>query len=680
MSGLKPIFEPSSVAVVGASNNPKKFGNIILRNILDSGFKGRVFAVNPKETEILGQECVNSILHLKEAVDLAVIVIPADLVPRAIGECGQKGVRGAVIISGGFRETGKKGASLERRIIQEGKRYGMRIVGPNCQGVNNPYHPICVSWPLFKLKGEMAIIAQSGTIAIAFTDMACLDKLGISALACLGNKADVDEADLIEYFSEHRGTRVISLYIEGVSRPEKFLRALKGCRKPIVILKSGRTDPGKAAAESHTSSLAGNDQVYDGVLKQHRVYRADTFEEFYDFSKALAYLGRPNGKRLVFITSSGGAAVLAIDIADKIGLDIPPIPNEIKKELRTLVPTGASLNNPIDLTGDGDAEMFKKVAEIVRPYFDTLVYIFGDPIVGVSEIVRMDTSELVIFLGGAEVERRERNLMQKRKIPVFPTPERGIKAFSKLFAQGKILEPVHLKPSYQTKGKEVLVRMVEAFKKKRKKILSEHDAKLFLSTAGIPVTREVLVGSLEEAQKAAADIGYPIVLKGSGPDIIHKTELGLIKLNLRDEADLNKAFSELMNNPRVTLDRLLVQEMVQGDRELIVGLIKDPQFGPCVMFGIGGIYTEIIKDICFRSPPLDHETAHEMIEGIRMREILGNVRGQNAVAKDILLNILLIISTICMEFSDIKEIDINPLKIDKMGELKAVDALVLLQG
>jgi acyl-CoA synthetase (NDP forming) len=433
VSGLKPIFEPSSVAVVGASNNPKKFGNIILRNILDSGFKGKVYPVNPKETKILGLACMNSIQHLKEAVDLAVIVIPADLVPRAMGECGQKGIRGAVIISGGFKETGEKGASLERCIIQEGKRYGMRIVGPNCQGVNNPYHPICASWPLFKLKGEMAIIAQSGTIAIAFTDMACLDQLGISALACLGNKADVDETDLIEYFSEHQGTRVISLYIEGVSRPEKFLRALKGCRKDIVILKSGRTDQGRVAAESHTSSMAGNDRVFDGVLKQNRVHRADSFEEFYDFSKALAYLNRPKGRRVVFITSSGGAAVLAIDLADKIGLEIPSIPDDIKGKLKAFVPAGASLNNPIDLTGDGDALMFIKAAEIVRPMFDTLVYIFGDPIVGVSDIVKQDESELVIFLGGAEVERKERNLMQKRKVPVFPTPERGIKAFSKLF-------------------------------------------------------------------------------------------------------------------------------------------------------------------------------------------------------------------------------------------------------
>jgi acetyltransferase len=278
----------------------------------------------------------------------------------------------------------------------------------------------------------MAIIAQSGTVAIAFADWSSLDQLGFSALVSMGNKADVDEADLIDYFSEHKGTRVISLYIEGVSHPEKFLNALKQCRKPIVILKSGRTQRGKVAAESHTSSLAGNDDVFEGVLKQNRVYRADTFEEFYDFSKAIAYLRRPGGKRVVFVTSSGGAGVLAIDAADKMGLEVAPIPQDIRNLLREFVPAGASVNNPVDLTGDGDAPMFKRVADIVRPNFDTVIYVFGDPIEGASDIVPSDASELVIFMGGADIERKEKTLMQKNKIPVFPTPERGIKAYSQL--------------------------------------------------------------------------------------------------------------------------------------------------------------------------------------------------------------------------------------------------------
>ncbi|OGP89970.1 MAG: CoA-binding protein [Deltaproteobacteria bacterium RBG_16_48_10] len=432
MNGLKPIFEPSSVAVIGASNNPKKFGHIILKNILDSGFRGKISPVNPKEKEILNLKCTDSPANLKEAVDLAVLAIPAELVPKAIRECGQKGVRGAVVISGGFREAGEKGTELEKSLVSEARRYEMRIIGPNCQGVNNPYHPICASWPLFTLRGEIAILAQSGTIAIAFADWTSLDHLGFSALVSMGNKADVDEADLIDYFSHHGGTRVISLYIEGISHPQKFLKALRDCRKPIAILKSGRTGRGKIAAEAHTSSLAGNDEIFDGLLKQNRIYRAETFEEFYDLAKALAYLQRPSGKRVAFITSSGGAAVLAIDTADKLGLEVPTLTNEMKDQLRKIVPAGASVNNPVDLTGDGDAPMFKKVADLVRPHFDTVVYVFGDPIEGASEIVRSDANELVIFMGGAEVERTEKTLMQKRKIPVFPTPERGIKAYSQL--------------------------------------------------------------------------------------------------------------------------------------------------------------------------------------------------------------------------------------------------------
>lgn len=431
MNGLKTLFEPSSVAVIGASNQPHKFGHIILRNILQSGFPGRVVPVNPKEREILGLACIPSMADLPP-VDLAVVVIPAEGVPQALAECAERGVRGAIIISGGFRETGERGAGLERAVAEVGRSSGMRIIGPNCQGVNNPHHPICASWPLITMKGEMAVIAQSGTVATAFADWAGLDGLGISALVSMGNKADVDEADLIAYFSAHTGTRVISLYLEGVNRPERFLQALKECRKPLVLLKSGGTRRGKLAAESHTSSLSGDDRVFEGLLRQHRVHRAETFEEFYDFSKALAYLARPGGRRMVFITSSGGAAVLAIDAADRLGLEAPPVPREVEKELRKHAPSGASLRNPIDLTGDGDAPLFKKMADIVRPHFDTVAYLFGDPIQGASEIIRPEADELVVFMGGAEVERREVALIQRKKIPVFPTPERGVRAFSRL--------------------------------------------------------------------------------------------------------------------------------------------------------------------------------------------------------------------------------------------------------
>lgn len=432
MKGLQLVFQPRSVAVIGASKNPRKFGNIILRNILESGYKGTVYPVNPKEEEILGKRCSKSIRDINEEVDLAVVVVPAEYVPRAVADCGEKGVAGTVIISGGFRESGPKGVELERQIVIESKRFGLRIIGPNCQGISNLHHPICASWPLFTKRGSIAVISQSGTVATAFADWASLDDLGISALVSMGNKADVDEADLIDYFSTHEGTKVIALYLEGTQSPTKLLRSCSNCSKPIVVLKSGRSNQGKIAAESHTSSLAGNDELFQGILKQHRIRRADTFEDFYDLSKAIAYLSRPKGNKFVIITSSGGAAVLAIDMADKMNLEIPSVPLEVQASLRQILPRGASVRNPVDLTGDGDSAMFKRAADIVRPYFDTVVYIFGDPIDGASDIVSPRENELVIFMGGAEVERKEKALMQQKGVPVFPTPERGMKAFGRL--------------------------------------------------------------------------------------------------------------------------------------------------------------------------------------------------------------------------------------------------------
>lgn len=436
MSGgpLDVIFRPKRVAVVGASASPEKYGYIILKNILDAAFQGTVYPVNPKAEAILGLPCTKSIADLPEGVDLAVIIIPAKAVPEAIRECGLRSVRAAVIISGGFAESGPDGAALQVQVGAIAREFGVRIVGPNCQGVNNPHHGLCASWPLLTARGEIAVISQSGTVGAALMDWASQERLGVSAFVSLGNRADVDEADLIGHFSGDEATRAIAIYMEGAKEPTKFRRAAAATTKPIVVLKAGRTEHGRRAAESHTRSLAGRDEIYQALFRQLRIHRADTLEELYDAAKALAYLRRPTGRRILIVTSSGGSGILATDAAEAAGFTMPPPPPEVAAELRQILPPHCIVGNPLDLTGDGTAALYRQVLERAASHYDALFVIFGDPIADASQVISRDRTDLVVFLGGAEVERKERELMHLRKIPVFPTPDRGVKALARLVA------------------------------------------------------------------------------------------------------------------------------------------------------------------------------------------------------------------------------------------------------
>lgn len=429
---LQALLQPRSLAVIGASSAPEKYGYIILKNIIDAGFKGTIYPINPKAEEILGLKCYPNVGSLDVAVDLAVIIIPARLVPQTIEECGKKGIRGAIIISGGFAETGPEGEELQKQLVAAAKKYEVRVVGPNCQGVNNPHYNLCASWPLLTQKGRMAVISQSGTVGAALMDWASQEELGVSAFISMGNRADVDEADLIGFFGRDENTRAIAVYIEGVKDAPKFLAAIKKCPKPVVILKAGRTPKGRVAAESHTKSLAGRDEIYQAVFKQNKIHLADTVEELYDFAKAFAYLNKPKGKSVLIVTTSGGAGILATDQAEYENLDLKKLPLPIKEKLQKSLPPHCIVANPLDLTGDANADTFGMVYEAAAKDFDTVLLLFGDPILGASQKATPGANQLVVFLGGAEVERKEKILMHRKGIPVFPTPERGMKALAEL--------------------------------------------------------------------------------------------------------------------------------------------------------------------------------------------------------------------------------------------------------
>ena len=670
MNQLNAIFKPESVAVIGASPSPGKLGYDVLYNLIHAGFAGQIYPVNPKADQILSRPAFKQIGDISPPPDLAVVIIPAKAVPATIDQCGNAGIKAAVVITGGFAEAGEEGEKLQEELAMAARRHGIRVIGPNCQGVNNPHHNLCASWPLLTRKGRMAFISQSGTVGAALMDWASEEHLGVSAFVSLGNRVDVDETDCIQYFSRDPNTEVIALYVEGVKRPGDFQKVLAQATKPVVILKSGRTSRGRVAAESHTKSIAGVDAVYDAIFRKYRVHRADTIEELYDYSKALAYMSKPPGKRLLNITSSGGSAILAIDQAEKLGFQSPPPDTALRERLRAILPSHCSVDNPIDLTGDviGDPTLYSKVIEAAKGDYDTMVIIFGDPIAGASKVVTPGASEVVIFLGGADVEREERLLIHQRGIPVYPTPERGLKAlyqFSR-FESSPVLPP---SPHVSASGLQ---------------LMPASEAVALLDEAGIPVAAARLAQSPEDASAVARAFATPVVLKVASPDIAHKSDVDGIRLNLSTEKEVRTAYHEIMASaknraPQARVQGVTVSPMAEpGGLEVIVGIFTDPQYGPIMMFGLGGIFTEIYRDVQFCLLPASEEELRQTIQSITGYPLLAGVRGR--LPKDIkkLMEIMKRIAQLVIDNPGLDQVDLNPVIVYERGAI-VVDVRIFRQ-
>ena len=662
---LRVFFHPASIAVIGASENPGKYGHEILKNLVEGGFPGALYPINPKSERILGLTCFRNVKDIPDSVDLAVLIIPARLVPQVIQDCGEKGVKGAIIISGGFSEAGPEGEELQKKVARVAAQYGLRLLGPNCQGVNNPYHPMCATWPLLTRKGAVAVISQSGTIGAAMLDWFSLDELGVSSFAGLGNRADLDEIDLIQYFEDDPNTRVIAVYIEGIKNADRFRKVLESLKKPLVVLKSGRTSRGRTAAESHTKSLAGTDAIYSALFRHYGVCRAETTEEFFDFAKGFAYLKPPAGNNILFITTSGGSAILATDTAEQEGLEVTPLPRELSEKLEGIVPTHAIRANPLDLTGDATARMFQEVIEQAGPYYDTLCVIFGDPIVDGSQAVTPGANELIVYLGGAEVERSERLKMHHRGIPVFPTPERAIRTLVQLIPEEK--KASRAKFTYPAATGRTQLSVFESFN--------------FIKSKGFDCIVSRFAESPGKAVHHAHLIGFPISLKIDSPDILHKSDCGGVRLNLQTPHGLRTAYDRMMDqvkthHPTARINGVVVSAMAAPGMEVILGMNRDPQFGPIIIFGLGGIAVELFRDVSMRLLPLDRAEALKMINEIKNASLLKGFRGQQAVDENALADGLLRLAQIAEEHQDIAEIDLNPVFAYPEG-LVVVDARIL---
>lgn len=657
---LDALFKPRSVAMIGASASPGKLGHDILYNLIHAGFDGPIYPVNPKADQLLGLKVFKDIASLPAPPDLAVVVIPSRMVLGAIKECGELGVKAAVVVTGGFAEAGPDGERLQKELAEIAGRYGIRVVGPNCQGINSPHHRLCASWPLITARGRIAFVSQSGTVGAALIDWASQDQLGFSVFVSLGNRADVDEADCIRYFNDDPDTKVIAVYMEGVKRPDFFLESLARAAKPVVILKAGRTVRGRAAAESHTKSLAGDDAIYDAIFNRYKVHRADNLEELYDFAKALAYMDKPAGKRLLHISSSGGAAILAIDEAEKLGFESPAPPKALQRRLRTFLPSHCGVGNPIDLTGDAisDPSLYAKVIDAAKSAYDTSVVIFGDPISGASDIVT-GKGELIVYCGGADVEREETALLHRKGIPVYPTPERGVRALYQLVRFDETRRTVRVQ---HDAASETALNLMPADK-----------AAALLKKYGIDAFDALPAPTSKDAVALAKQYQRPVVLKIASPDVFHKTDVGGVRLNLSTPSEIKGAFEDILRDvrrkaPGARIKGVTVSPMADPDGlEVILGVTRDPQYGPALMFGLGGIFTEIYRDVRFCLLPGAVGEFTKMIRSVRGYPLLSGVRGQPPKDEKALLAIMKALSGLVKDHPEIDQIDLNPILVYKQG-------------
>lgn len=698
MFELKDILHASSIAVVGASANPDKMGHTLLNNIIEGGFEGDIYPINLKEESLLGHKCYKSISEVPGPVDVIVVCVPAGFVPDTLREAGEKGVKGAIIISGGFREIGND--ELEKEVKEAAAQYGIRIIGPNCQGVNYTANRMCATWPVVKTQGAIGLVTQSGTIGAEIELLAEKDGIGVTCFAALGNKLDITEVDFIRFFVEDPNVRVIALNIEGIAEGSGFTDAVREAakKKPVVILKPGRTDAGQVAVASHTKSIAGNDELFSVFCKKYGIIRVNDITEMYDCCKLAAMNDKPADNRLMVVTSSGGSGILATDTAAENGMELPALPESIAAAAAEVLPDQCVLRNPMDVTGDATAERYEIAAGPLCDHMDqfrfgTLMLIFGDPIPGAAQTAarvreKVECGVVVSYLGGGAVQEEEVRQMQADGIPAFPTPERAVKALSYYLqcaasADGQDQADSDAKAGQplQAEAGQAPAGIIEEVKGKQSSLLEPDAMKLFADW-GIPTPRCQLTKSVDEAVAFANEIGYPMVIKISSYDIIHKSDVGGVKTGIADEASLRAAYGAMLKTvqekcPEAAIEGINVMQNLEAGVECIVGMTRDPQFGCAVMFGLGGIFVEVLRDVALQLAPITREEALAMIQKIKGSKLLTGWRGSAPCDLEAVADIIVKVAELSEANEEIRELDINPVFVYEDGAVIA-DARVLL--
>ncbi len=692
------FFCPQSVAVIGASRNEEKLGHGVLKNLLQYGYKGKVYPINPKADEVLGLRAYPSVLDVPGEIDMSVVVVPAPIVARVLEECGQKGVQGVVIITAGFREVGGQGLKEEKRLAEIASRYGMRIIGPNCLGLIDTLCSLNATFsPSMPKRGDIAIMSQSGALLVAILDWAVAQEVGFSRVVSLGNKADVDEVDILEAWGEDPYSKVIAAYLEGVDDGRRFMEVarLVTPKMPVVVIKAGTTEAGARAVSSHTGSLAGSEKAYDVALRQSGIVRANSMEDLFDYAFAFSQQPLLQGNRIAVVTNGGGAGIMASDEVERVGLKMASLSRETIERLRERLPPEANIYNPVDCLGDADAERYGYALEMVLndenvdgviASFTTQVVIHVEDIAqAIVQIAKGYEKPVFASFMGGKISQAGIEILREHGVPNYPFPERAVRAMLAMYQRRRFLDS----PPREIERFEVQLQGVqEVFQQVRSEgrlTVGDAEARRVMEAYGIPLPQSVLAKDPEEAVGAAESIGYPVAMKIASPDILHKTDIGGVRLNIRGPDEARDSF-DLLNYralrfmPEAEIWGVLVQEMVEGCHEVLVGMSRDPQFGPLLAFGLGGIYVEALQDVTFRIAPVARWEVKEMLSEIRGYSLLRGVRGESPADLEAIVDCMLRVSQLVTDFPEIVELDINPLIVCEEGKgAVAVDLRMALQ-
>jgi len=692
VSGLDALLRPRSVAVIGASRKQGSIGGVLLGNLLAKGFKGPVYPVNPGASFVHSVRAYPSVEALPEIPDLALVVVPAPRVAEAVAECGRKGVRAVVVVSAGFREVGPEGAARERELLAIVRRHGMRMVGPNCLGVLNREEAVRLDAtfaPAWPPSGGGAFSSQSGALGLAILEYASEIGIGISQFVSVGNKADVSGNDLIEFWEQDPGTRVILLYLESFGNPRRFLEIARrvGRTKPILAVKSGRTLAGRRAASSHTGALAGPDTAVDALCAQAGVIRTDTIEELFDVAMVLANQPPPRGSRVAIVTNAGGPAIMAADACESHGLEVPPLADATVSALREFLPPEASTKNPVDMIASANAASFERAVRLVAtdPGIDSVLVIFVPPMVTAPEAVanaivrgataataelaaRGDGPKPVVscFMGAHGVPAA----LREGTIPSFAFPESAAIALSRAarWSRGRN-EPagsVPVLPGFD--GTRARAAVLRALAERGDGWLRPEEVSEVLVAIGLARPESVRARTAAEAVRAAQHLGVPVALKVVSDVISHKSDAGGVRLGLEGDEEVSEAFASIADAVNGQGDGVLVQAMVHGGVDTLVGVTRDPLYGPLVAFGLGGVDVELLGDVIFRLAPLTDRDAHTMVRSIRAARRFDAWRGSPASDVPAIEDALLRIGKLAEEVPEIAEMDLNPLRVGARGQ------------
>ncbi len=698
---LDAIFHPRSVAVIGATEKAGSVGRTILWNLLSSPFGGTVYPVNPTRPAILGVKAYASIGAIGEPVDLAVIVTPAATAPGLVEECGEAGVRGVIIISAGFKEVGEAGVELERQVLAAARRYGIRVVGPNCLGVMNPVGAFNATFAAgIAAPGRVGFVSQSGALLTAILDWAAHEDVGFSSIVSLGSMLDVGWGDVIDYLGDDPNTDSIVIYMETIGDARAFLSSARevALTKPIIVIKPGRTAQAAKAAASHTGSLTGSDDVLDAAFRRAGVLRVNSISELFEVSEILAKQPRPAGRRLSIVTNAGGPGVLATDALISGGGELTELTPETMDRLNAVLPAVWSHNNPIDIIGDAPPERYAKALEVAAadPETDGLLVILTpqamtDPTATARALVKhahiAGKPVLASWMGGADVEEGAA-ILRAAGIPTFAYPDTACVLFNHMWRYANNLKALYETPSLPVapergEFREEVDRIIAEVSAEGRTLLTEYESKKVLAAYGIPITDTELAHTPEEACAAAADIGYPVVAKLLSRTVTHKTDVGGVVLNLRTPEAVCEAFETIRELVTAKagaehFEGVTIQPMINwSGYELIVGSSPDPQFGPVLLFGMGGQLVEVFRDRALALPPLNTTLARRLIEHTKIAAAMHGVRGRKPIDIDVLAALLVRFSELVAEQPRIAEIDINPL-LASPERIIALDARVVL--